>query len=396
MSKPSILITNLSLCARTGSELHVLELARQFKASGWDVTCFTLVYAYPLKREFETSGIEVVEFGSEELLRDHYDVFFAQHHVVSEHIWNIGRISFGTVLISILGVVDQQEGLPRFWNSADGFVFVSEETRSKVCDSYAIDVPTLVFPNYAPKQFFSSMERVLPESPHRIAVFSNHPPEEILSLSSCHVSGDPTIDIFGTQTISVELTPQLLEQYDVVVSIGRTAQCCLALGIPFFATTTLVAQVSSSPIIWSATLGTTSLDDPSKRSLEQLSSFSPSRPAMTQPDHRVPSSKLVQRTCSHLIASSASCSSSSPNAPAHMISADALLRLLHMKRHLFLSRGALTSSLDMLRPSGRQSCSTPQEKVTTPPKRSNQFVFPTAMGPKFRSTSPTSFQTKRN
>lgn len=58
--KPSILFTNLFLAARSGSELHVLELAKAFLAKGWDVTCYTLVLAYPLQDQFIQAGINVI------------------------------------------------------------------------------------------------------------------------------------------------------------------------------------------------------------------------------------------------------------------------------------------------------------------------------------------------
>ena len=67
-SLKSILITNLYLASRTGSELHVLELAKAFASSGWAVTCYTLVEALPLMEEFAESHIKVVELGNERSL----------------------------------------------------------------------------------------------------------------------------------------------------------------------------------------------------------------------------------------------------------------------------------------------------------------------------------------
>ncbi len=231
---PSILISNQFLAARTGSELHVLTLARLFSRAGWDVTCFTLLYGHPLQADFERDGIHVVTLGSESLLSDHYDVLFAQHRIVAEHLWNIDRISFGKVIVSALGFITSAEEPPAFYPKADGFVFVSEETRDHVRSNVALgDMPVMVFPNYAPSEYFE-VSRRLPERPRRVCVLSNHPPRELHELAVLGPTRDIEIDLFGYETTSVEVTPELVSQYDVVVSIGRTAQPCLAAGIPFY------------------------------------------------------------------------------------------------------------------------------------------------------------------
>lgn len=231
---PSVLITNQFIAARTGSELHALTLARLFEGAGWDVTCFTLLYGYPLQGEFEAAGIRVITLGSEELLANHYDVLFAQHRLAAEHVWNIGRISFGKVIVSVLGYLADAEQPPSFWQEADGFVFVSEETRDHVRAEYSLEgVPEMVFPNYAPAEYFD-VTRKLPPSPQTVCALSNHPPQELRELVAYARDRNVQIDLFGYETTSVEVTPGLIAGYDAVISIGRTAQPCLATGVPFY------------------------------------------------------------------------------------------------------------------------------------------------------------------
>lgn len=79
------LITNLNLNSRTGSELHTLQVARQLQKNGYEVTCFCLCAAHPLLRNFELNNIEVLSMGEENKLKDHYDLFIAQHKLVSEY-----------------------------------------------------------------------------------------------------------------------------------------------------------------------------------------------------------------------------------------------------------------------------------------------------------------------
>lgn len=231
---PSVLITNQFIAARTGSELHVLTLARLFSRAGWDVTCFTLLYGYPLQGEFESEGIRVVTLGSEELLADHYDVLFAQHRLAAEHVWNISRISFEKVIVSVLGYLAEAEQPPSFWRSTDGFVFVSEETRDHVRAKHALEnVPEMVFPNYAPTEYFDAAPE-LPASLRTVCALSNHPPQELRELVAYAQDRGVRVDLFGYETTSVEVTPELIAGYDAVISIGRTAQPCLAAGVPFY------------------------------------------------------------------------------------------------------------------------------------------------------------------
>lgn len=231
---PSILITNQFLAGRTGSELHVLELAGQFRNRGWQVTCFTIAYGYPLQKSLEAIGVKVILLGSEHELEDYYDLFLAQHRTVSEHIWNIPRISFGKVIVSILGILDAVEQPPCFVADADGLVFVSEEARDEVLTALPyLNKPSLVFPNYAAPEYFEAAPRLRP-SLARIAIISNHPPQELFGLAPLAKRDAIHVDIFGTETTSVEVTPSLLSSYDVVITIGRTTQLCLAAGVPVY------------------------------------------------------------------------------------------------------------------------------------------------------------------
>lgn len=94
---PTALLTNLNINSRTGSELHTLEFAKQLQNRGYVVTCFCLCAAYPLLKEFEKEGIEVLTLGDETKLENQYDLFIAQHRVVSEYIYSLQRITFSSI-----------------------------------------------------------------------------------------------------------------------------------------------------------------------------------------------------------------------------------------------------------------------------------------------------------
>lgn len=231
--KPSVLFTNLFLAARSGSELHVLELAKAFLAKGWDVTCYTLVFAYPLQDLFAQAGIKVIRFGEEELLADHYSVLYAQHHIVSDYLWNCTPVIFDKAVVSSLGPKAEHEKLPSFSKLASLQVFVSYETYE--CNHIKNPkIPSFIFPNSADKLWFDTApnER-LPKAPKRIAIISNHIAQELLDFKA--ISDEVCcVDCYGYEGRSVEITPSLITSYDLVISIGRTVPLCFAARIPVY------------------------------------------------------------------------------------------------------------------------------------------------------------------
>lgn len=234
---PSILMTNLHLISNTGSELHTVEVARHFANKGWDVTCFCLVCAEPILGSLRRAGVRGIDFAHMNDLESAYDVLFAQHRVVSECIWNHGRITFGKVVVSILGLssVTKHEDLPYFFDEADLIVFVSEEARNAAEEAHGLlTAPAVIVPNYFTEEFKNVPAKAFPSSPKRIAVISNHIVTELAELEPIASERGIHIDFFGVERTSVSITPELMDSYDVIVTIGRTVPAALSLGIPVY------------------------------------------------------------------------------------------------------------------------------------------------------------------
>lgn len=233
--RKNILFTNLFLATRTGSELHILELASAFINSGWDVTCFALVTAHPMIEAFSKIGIKLVELGHERELENHYTVLFAQHHLASDYIWTNTDITFDKIVVSSLGPKTQHEKLPFLSKDADLFVYVSEETRlANHIDSST--APHLIFPNCISSCFFDSAEKTtrhFGQAPSKIAVVSNHVAPELRQLSSLLVDSC-SIGYFGLEDLSIDVTPDFLQEYDLVITIGRTVSACFATRTPVY------------------------------------------------------------------------------------------------------------------------------------------------------------------
>jgi glycosyltransferase involved in cell wall biosynthesis len=67
-----------------------------------------------------------------------------------------------------------------------------------------------------------------------MAVVSNHVPDEVREAVSSLAARHVSVDIYGTAGIRERVTPELLSTYDVVVTIGKTVQYCIASKIPVY------------------------------------------------------------------------------------------------------------------------------------------------------------------
>lgn len=278
-NKPSILLTNLFEITRTGSELHILSLAEAFKQRGWDVDVFCLVKGLPLEQAFLEKGIRLFDYAQIDELKPHYDVFFAQHQLAAESVWRKG-ITFEKIVVSSLSPYSEHEELPSFAGLADLLVVNSEETlevreaelnrlanNTKNVSEQPLNPQAMVFLNYAGESAFEfgkrqanaddSEQKNLTQATNaenagilagqqsknrqpngsplsRIAVISNHVPPEVQQAIPLFEAAGISCDLFGYENISVDITPEFLGSYDLVVSIGQTAQMCFATKTPLY------------------------------------------------------------------------------------------------------------------------------------------------------------------
>lgn len=92
----------------------------------------------------------------------------------------------------------------------------------------------VIVPNYFTEEFKNVPAKTLPSSPKRIAVISNHIVAELAELEAIASDRGIQIDYFGVERTSVSITPELVNSYDVIITIGRTVPAALSLGIPVY------------------------------------------------------------------------------------------------------------------------------------------------------------------
>lgn len=225
-----VLITNLYIQSYTGSELHTLEIAKGFQSRGYEPVVATYRKTLPLSDMF--AGIKLIDLQNEELPYTEYDIIFVQHFAVFDFIITRYPITYKKMIISKLSVISDLELLPIYADKADLVVCVSEEVQENVIQNRIPLQKTFVFCNYATSMYFDHYhQKTAFTKPEKIAVISNHPPQEVLDLKN---NSDFKIDYIGLHQQPKLVDLGLLKQYDLIITIGRTAQYCFAAGIPVY------------------------------------------------------------------------------------------------------------------------------------------------------------------
>ncbi len=230
----SILITNHHLKHFMGSEINALELALTFRKKGMKVYVATLVKGDPIASEFLHYDIPVIDLlNSEKIDNMVFDLGWIHHLPVFYMALSKG-IRFKKVLFSCLSFFEPLETPPLNISEFDVVCFNSQETYNKLtCDGF---VPThcnyIINPNAVLPDFFSQYKKNHSKTLQKLLVVSNHIPEEILELGN-HFEKIDFYGIEGTVKNSM-ITPNILLQYDAVISIGKTAQYALCVKVPVY------------------------------------------------------------------------------------------------------------------------------------------------------------------
>lgn len=237
---PRILITTNHLREIRGSELVTLELAEEFLLRGWHVDVYTNLYLPPMADRFAAlaalGSLRVADNPYDDFGLD-YDLIWIQHSLLPPSI--IRRLAerevrtpivwhhmSAIVEIELPVIADIENGL------SDLETYESERTRD-LQQRYGVSEPSLIFPNPVPRRFveFDHSPR---DRPARLAVVSNHPPQEVLDAVDLLGERGVVVDVIGETTRVREITPELLGGYDAVLTIGKTVQYALCVGAPVY------------------------------------------------------------------------------------------------------------------------------------------------------------------
>lgn len=231
----NVLFTIIDMDGLHGSFMHALEYGEYFVARVAAVH-FASLYITPENRRIaEERGIKV-HFLTE-VPATKFDLVYALHLILFPALVAAG-LNFEKAIFMSLSSFGIIEGPPptEFWNQYALMTALSEEALMTWRQRYGIATDNfLIVPNAIPTRFLTRKyaKNAWSDTPKKICVVSNHVPAEVGELRN--FSGFD-VEYFGTSPYgkAVEISPEILLEYDAIITIGKTVQYSLGLGIPVF------------------------------------------------------------------------------------------------------------------------------------------------------------------
>jgi len=213
-----------------GSMLHICEMSEYFSQNGFKCYCASVfvndyIVEYCKKRNL------IVLKANEIPINIEYEYVFSYHFPILPYL--IGRgLKYKKIIIGCLSSFHPLELPLDIYSNCTLLTVVSEEAKQNLLRHSISKINIFLLKNFIPRQF-SEVEFHPSANIKKIAVVSNHPPSEILELPK--FLSNISVDFWGSgQKHYSAITPKILSQYDVVISIGKTVQYCLGMGIPVF------------------------------------------------------------------------------------------------------------------------------------------------------------------
>lgn len=234
MSIKKILLATHFLRGFSGSEMTILRLANFFKQQGYNVTVACIVKEELLEQEFLKVGINIYQLPCEQLKSNHFDLFWCQHVTTYYELIEKHNIAAEKTIFSSLSPFEAIETPPITDLLINLYLANSIETKNSLISLGISSPKILVFPNFIEQKDFLFFDEQKQKNIKKIAVVSNHIRPEILELELLFSSQNIQVDFYGLGHLYTPVDAELIANYDVLISIGRTVQLGFAVGVPVF------------------------------------------------------------------------------------------------------------------------------------------------------------------
>lgn len=243
-SSSALLLCQVSFSGWSGSEVVSLELIEWFVARGWRVDLVTTKYAAPLSDAtahlVESGALRVFSLHtSGELDANDYSLIWVNQSLLpSSIIDQLAREAMTTPMIWHHMSSFQVLGMPLMYEVEDALASIitciAPVARERLRD-YGFGAHEIeIFDNPAPDEF---VEAALPSartSPRSLLVVSNHPPEELRRAADILSSRGVEVVFAGLADGYGRITPETIAAHDAVITIGKTTQYALTMGVPVY------------------------------------------------------------------------------------------------------------------------------------------------------------------
>ena len=229
--KKKILLTNYFIREFSGSEMAIFDLAREFLKRGYDVTIGAFIFSDPLLSEFASLGVTLLDLNNAST--EHFSLIWAQHFITLDTCLIDSGITADKIVYSSLSPYESLESPPVSVKYVNLFLANSSETKNVLVSMGLDECDVIIFPNPVNQSFFSK-KKIHSQGLKRLAIVSNHIPTEIEQVAEQLRQKGVEVKEFGMSHEFVLITPEVLNNFDAVITIGRTVQYCLAMGIPIY------------------------------------------------------------------------------------------------------------------------------------------------------------------
>ena len=225
------LITGYYFNGYHGSMMHICELAEHLKKLGYKVFIASFYIDESIKKELiKKTGINVYFF-NDLPLNTEYDYVLGYHEPLLAYLISKG-LKYKHIGVGCLSYAMKGVEMPSMLTKFEAPIFVcSKELKNKIEKELFLKNIHVV-PNFVPESFCK--ENKTKRKLKNIAVVSNHIPKEVLDLEKIFNEKKININYYGQDHTHKKITPKILEKYDLIITIGKTVQYSLALGIPVY------------------------------------------------------------------------------------------------------------------------------------------------------------------
>lgn len=228
-----ILITNHHIKNFAGSEINALQLCGALRKFGFETDVATFFYGSPMKEIYESNRITVKNLFNEQLEIGSYDLFWTHHFPTTNQILLNEKLRKAKIIFSSLGSFAPLESPPIYHNQLN-CVLANSQANSEILLNEGLNKNKIYyFPNFAPSEYFRE-KKLTRKRLSRIAIISNHPPKELLHFTEIATLSGYNIDLIGLQNEPIFVDKDFLQNYDLIITIGKTIQYCFALRIPVY------------------------------------------------------------------------------------------------------------------------------------------------------------------
>jgi hypothetical protein len=231
-----ILITVSRILNYSGSELVVLDLARYLVSQRHKVTVATS-YVHPRFDELVSEiGVSLIIIKSSSVLTTtHFDIIWSHHSQILDICLLDLNITGDRVVFSSLSPFVPEE-CPPIYASNLTFIITNSQENKDVVIGYGYEPDFIkVLPNPVPDPVFILQKIARDDRLSKIGIVTNHLCSELSEAVNIFRNNKSIIvDIYGIDHDYRLVTPELLLKYDLIVTIGRTVQSCIVLGLPIY------------------------------------------------------------------------------------------------------------------------------------------------------------------